>query len=682
MAYDFHYTPTGTGVISGKEVLEQTEDAINDLGNTAISGVQEALDKAEQALTNSANAVDDAQTALNTANNAEGVAIQAQTDVSNLSGTVTNIGNRVTTAEGNISNLQGRMTTAEGNITNLQGRMTTAETNIGNLQTAVSTAQATANSAQQTATTARQQSYVFRYSSTALVASSTNSNTLLDNTDNLKVGDKVIDSNGVLFSVTAIDTANSTFTVGSALVDLALDANVVHTSGNETVTGVKSFSDDTYIKTLNFTNEVPSQSSSSSSIMPIIATITYGDSSPAQSARLNLRITADGTKSLYPHENSAYSLGLASRSWSDFYTYHGYFHGQQQNDEYSSNARTNLTLLANRDALGQSGCVVDTFRENTTQGTGMHILGFGMKENSVRYEGCRLQWQYDSTNLGYNFNLKPNVQGNNVPLTYNLGTSSDRWNSVYSLNYYYGSNNTEFSDKFVTTDTSQTITGAKTWVSAQVWSVNCQRRMTNAIEKGDVPSTSVARNDYYTLKNGGTTYADALGVFGCLIDNNAVSTYFHAIKNVAGSTTRTTLSVKYYTNTNEKTIETNGDIIPTGSSQNLGNSTSKWATINGLEPSALGMPSDTYVDISGYVTDLTGGNNLYTAPANGIIAVDISGTNRYVLYNNNLSFGDRLTGTNFRRAGIIQVRKNDAVIIQSDGGTLNYAKFYPCQGNI
>ena len=241
MAYEFHYTPTGTGVISGKEVLEQTEDAINDLGNTAISGVQEALDKAEQALTNSENAVDDAQTALNTANTAEGVAIQAQNDVSNLSGTVTNIGNRVTTAEGNISNLKGRMTTAEGNITNLQGRMTNAEGNIGNLQTAVSTAQATANSAQQTATTARQQSFVFRYSSTALTASSTNSNTLLDNTDNLKVGDKVIDSNGVLFSITAIDTQNSTFTVGTALIDLAQDSDVVHKSGDESVIGSKRF---------------------------------------------------------------------------------------------------------------------------------------------------------------------------------------------------------------------------------------------------------------------------------------------------------------------------------------------------------------------------------------------------------------------------------------------------------
>lgn len=87
------------------------------------------------------------------------------------------------------------------------------------------------------------QAFVFRYSSTALVASSTNSNTLLDNTDNLKVGDKVIDSSGVLFSVTAIDTANSTFTIGASLIDLAQDSDVVHTSGNETISGAKTFSD-------------------------------------------------------------------------------------------------------------------------------------------------------------------------------------------------------------------------------------------------------------------------------------------------------------------------------------------------------------------------------------------------------------------------------------------------------
>lgn len=253
-----------------------------------------------------------------------------------------------------------------------------------------------------------------------------------DDTNGIKVGDKCADLDVKVFEITAVDTANQTVTV-TPLLDIALDANVVHQSGAETIGGIKTFSDDTYVKSLNFTNEVPSQSSSSSSIMPIIVTITYGDSSPSVQARLNLRVTADGVKSLYPHENSAYSLGLLSRSWSDFYTYHGCFRGQQQGDEYSVNARTNLTLLANRDVFGQSGCLVDKFRENTSQGTGMHILGFGMKENSVRYEGVRFQWAYDSVNSGYDFNLAPTKQGTNNPLTYNLGTSTNKWDTINGL---------------------------------------------------------------------------------------------------------------------------------------------------------------------------------------------------------------------------------------------------------
>ena len=101
------------------------------------------------------------------------------------------------------------------------------------------------------------QTYVFRYSSTALTASSTNSNVLLDNTDNLKVGDKVIDSSGVLFSITAIDTSNSTFTIGTALIDLAQDSDVVHKSGNETISGAKTFDSNTYIYNPDATGNTP-----------------------------------------------------------------------------------------------------------------------------------------------------------------------------------------------------------------------------------------------------------------------------------------------------------------------------------------------------------------------------------------------------------------------------------------
>ncbi len=71
-------------------------------------------------------------------------------------------------------------------------------------------------------------------------SSSTNAFSNLDDSTALKVGDKVMDTAGVLFEVTAIDTQNSTFTIGTALIDLAVDSSVVHKSGDETVGGQKT----------------------------------------------------------------------------------------------------------------------------------------------------------------------------------------------------------------------------------------------------------------------------------------------------------------------------------------------------------------------------------------------------------------------------------------------------------
>lgn len=65
----------------------------------------------------------------------------------------------------------------------------------------------------------------------------------IDDTNGIKVGDKCMDLDAKMFEITAVDTTNQTVTVGSALVDLALDANVVHTSGNETISGQKVFTD-------------------------------------------------------------------------------------------------------------------------------------------------------------------------------------------------------------------------------------------------------------------------------------------------------------------------------------------------------------------------------------------------------------------------------------------------------
>ena len=99
------------------------------------------------------------------------------------------------------------------------------------------------------------QSYVLRYSSTAITDNSTIAYSTLDNTDNIKASDKIIDSDGKIFSVVSVDSDNSTVTVGSALIDLALDANVMHLSGNETSTGDKNFIDDVSVKMLTTTGK-------------------------------------------------------------------------------------------------------------------------------------------------------------------------------------------------------------------------------------------------------------------------------------------------------------------------------------------------------------------------------------------------------------------------------------------
>lgn len=66
--YDFHYLPL-EGKITGKQVLQQTEDAINDLGNRMVS-----IETDTEAIT---EAVEIAQDAKNTADNAETIANDA-----------------------------------------------------------------------------------------------------------------------------------------------------------------------------------------------------------------------------------------------------------------------------------------------------------------------------------------------------------------------------------------------------------------------------------------------------------------------------------------------------------------------------------------------------------------------------------------------------------------------------
>ena len=62
--------------------------------------------------------------------------------------------------------------------------------------------------------------------------------------------------------------------------------------------------------------------------------------------------------------------------------------------------------------------------------------------------------------------VRPTLSNDNADgLSVWLGSPINRYNRIYGLAYYYGNDNVEFSTKFVTTDTNQTISGNKTFSS-------------------------------------------------------------------------------------------------------------------------------------------------------------------------------------------------------------------------
>ena len=120
--------------------------------------------------------------------------------------------------------------------------------------------------------------------------------------------------------------------------------------------------------------------------------------------------------------------------------------------------------------------------KGSTSETGSQLLKFIDKNNNILCDvesivtstgSCELRLRsntLDSNNqnvqTGVTLISSANGGKNFCPTSNNnvfLGASTLKWSRVYSTQYYYGNDNVEFSTKFVTTDTAQTISGVKTF---------------------------------------------------------------------------------------------------------------------------------------------------------------------------------------------------------------------------
>lgn len=261
--FDFHYVPSPTGEISGKSVLKQTEDAINDIGRYAKG----AYDSSTNAEAISNQALEVARQAQSTASNAEAAANNAVEKVDTLNVVVSGYDQKITTAvtiaESAQQSASSAQSSAQASAGSAQEAKVAAENasesaadaaaQAGNAVTTAQSASEAAQTAQENAASAAQsaseaaasalsasesasnalnrvyeavnEAYAFRvYTAGNLTANSTFDESLLTPQGNVKVGDTVIDQGGLVFQITAEDEneegTGGTVTVGDVINNL------------------------------------------------------------------------------------------------------------------------------------------------------------------------------------------------------------------------------------------------------------------------------------------------------------------------------------------------------------------------------------------------------------------------------------------------------------------------------
>ena len=119
----------------------------------------------------------------------------------------------------------------------------------------------------------------------------------------------------------------------------------------------------------------------------------------------------------------------------------------------------------------------------------------------------------------------------------------------------------------------------------------------------------------------------------------------------------------------------------------LGTASAPWSDvstnkINSLNPGSLSLPdTSNALDISGYITDLTGSTNTYTALADGYVSIRITGTAMRIAVSNGVESSCQRSSAG-AVACFVPVVAGETVSVYAVGTSINNAIFRPCKGNV
>lgn len=123
----------------------------------------------------------------------------------------------------------------------------------------------------------------------------------------------------------------------------------------------------------------------------------------------------------------------------------------------------------------------------------------------------------------------------------------------------------------------------------------------------------------------------------------------------------------------------------------LGTSSNQWKSLNGTNPGALSLPrgyeeegaDKDYINIASTIQTLDGTLYYYTMPDNGWISIRAEQANQVHITLNSWRFGQSFySATNTTLIVSVPFKKGDTVSIKVRAVSLEYARFYPMQGNV
>jgi hypothetical protein len=238
---------------------------------------------------------------------------------------------------------------------------------------------------------------ILRRASVTLTSGGTGNYTDLDSDSKIKAGDYVLDASNKLYSITAIDAANSTYTVSAAALFTVTDkaelgaaalSNSYDDLNNLPGYGILRFC----------STAITDNSSVAFANISSVSKIAAGDFLLDTAAKLYQIASIDTANETVSVTTPLTQLAVDSsvmhlsgdetvkgtKTFKDMIPIDGDYLG----NEPSNNQRTNICLRANRDTAGKSGAYISRFRQNRAQGalqTGdFQWISFDVLENEIR----------------------------------------------------------------------------------------------------------------------------------------------------------------------------------------------------------------------------------------------------------------------------------------------------------